>query len=175
MKRKWLLETIFLFVLCITNAAYATTININTENKEVKPGDIVTVKISVNDIDLEGGINVIQGKLKYDKDIFEKVESKDITSINEWSMAYNDENSDSEGKFVILKLASGVKENQDMIEINLKVKEDAVYGKTDIELEELCTTDNENIITMDDSKVDVKVKGKINIIEMFLKWIKNIG
>ncbi|MBQ2937397.1 MAG: hypothetical protein IJE05_00700 [Clostridia bacterium] len=169
MKNKLLAMT-FLCVCCLTGSVYATDVNMDSSNKEVKPGETVTVKLSVKNIDIEEGVNAIQGKLVYDKEIFEKVENDDITSINNWSMTYNDEETDSEGKFIILKLAAGVKEDEDMIEINLKVKDDAKYAKTDIELQELCTVENDSIVGMENSKVNVKVKGKFS----FFNWVKSI-
>ena len=48
-----------------------------TENKELKPGEIVTVKIGIKDISVEEGINVIQGRIRYDNDIFEKVNDEE--------------------------------------------------------------------------------------------------
>lgn len=174
MKKRFLIGISFFCIICLANSVYATEINMDTENKEVKPGETVTVKIGIKDISIEEGINVIQGRVRYDKDIFEKVENQDITSVNNWSISYNDENTDSEGKFVILKLSSSVRENQDILEVNFKVKENAKYAETSIELQELCTVEGDNIIGINDSKVDVKVNGKTNIFTMFLNWIRGI-
>lgn len=174
MKKRLLIGISFLCITCFASSVYATEVSMDTENKEVKPGDTVTVKIAIKDIDIEEGINVIQGRFRYDKEVFEKVNNQDITSVNSWSMSYNDENTNSEGKFVVLKLASSVKENQDILEMNLKVKENAYYTNTSIEIQELCTVDGDNIVNLNDSKVDVKVNGKFSLIRMFFNWIKNI-
>lgn len=169
MKNKLLLIT-FLWVCCLTGCVYATDVNINVSNDNVKSGEMVTVKLSVNNIDIEEGVNAIQGKLKYDKGIFEKIDEGNITAINNWSMTYNNEESDSEGKFIILKLSDSVKQDEDMIEINFKVKDGVEYSKTNIELQDLCTVENDSIVGMESSIASVKVRGKFS----FFNWVKSI-
>ena len=39
----------------------------------------------------QDGINTFGGKLEYDENVFEKITSDDISSQNNWSIAYNDE------------------------------------------------------------------------------------
>ena len=174
MKKRFLIGISFCCMVLLASNAYATEINVDTENKEVKPGEIVTLKISIKDINIEEGINVIQGKLSYDKEIFEKVENQDITTVNNWTMTYNDENTDSEGKFIVLKMSSGEKENQDIVTVDLKVQENANYSKTSIKLQELSTVEGDNIIGIDESKVDIKVEGKISIFKMLFNWFRSI-
>lgn len=174
MKRKIFTMIIFLNMVLSINSVHATDVCINSENEEINAGRTVKVKLDVKNIDIDQGINAIQGTLQYDKDIFEKVETTDFTSINNWVMAYNDENTESEGKFILMKLSSSVKDDEDIIEIQFKVKENIKSTKTDIKLQNLHIADDENVIQLEDSKVSLKVKGKFSIKNMFLGWFDSI-
>lgn len=173
MKNKILIGSL-LFTCILSTTVKATTIKMNADKTELKAGDEITIQVMLEDVDIPGGINVIQGKLEYDKKIFEKVENNDFIGKNNWSMTYNDEDTASEGKWIILNLSKGQEENQELVECKLKVKDNARGKKNTIKLTELETTDNENIINLEDSQIEVKIEKKSFIKSLFKQVVDSI-
>lgn len=172
MKNK-LLVSMYIFILTIiTTNVYATNMEMKLNEEEVKNGDTILITINVKNVTQENGINVIQGKLEYDKDVFEKVENKDFEAKNNWSIVYNAENTNSEGKFILLNLSEGKKEDEELAELKLKVKENAKSTNTSIKLTEVCTVDGENIVKVENSEKEIKIKGKFSFKNIFTN-IKN--
>ena len=65
---------------------------------EIERGNTVTISFSVNDIDVgDLGINVIEGNILYDSEVFEEITSKSIKGLNGWQISYNGEQN---GKFL---------------------------------------------------------------------------
>lgn len=172
MKNK-LLVSMYIFILTIiTTNVYATNMEMKLNQEEVKNGDTILITINVKNVTQENGINVIQGKLEYDKDVFEKVENKDFEAKNNWSIVYNAENTNSEGKFILLNLSEGKKEDEELAELKLKVKENAKSTNTSIKLTEVCTVDGENIVKVENNEKEIKIKGKFSFKNIFTN-IKN--
>ena len=73
MKNK-LLVSMYIFILTIiTTNVYATNMEMKLNQEEVKNGDTILITINVKNVTQENGINIIQGKLEYDKYVFEKL------------------------------------------------------------------------------------------------------
>lgn len=184
MKRKFFVKSLFVGTIlscsCLINtSAYATKIEIGKqeENKTLMPGDTIKIDVKISDIGIEDGINAIQGKLQYDKDVFEKVKNEDFETKNNWSIIYNDEDTEAEGKFVMVNLGEGVKEEQELTSVTLKVKDNTKTKDAKIELVELHTAEDDQIIDIDASETSVKVKSKFNIKSIFegcIDWIRNL-
>ena len=167
MKNK-LLVSMYIFILTIiTTNVYATNMEMKLNQEEVKNGDTILITINVKNVTQENGINIIQGKLEYDKDVFEKVENKDFEVKNNWSIVYNAENTNSEGKFILLNLSEGKKEDEELAELKLKVKENAKSTNTSIKLTEVCTVDGENIVKVENNEKEIKIKGKFSFKNIF--------
>ena len=111
MKKKLLIGIALILIYFLTGRVYATNIEMNIQ-EEVNMGDIIHVNLEIKNISQEEAINVIQGKFEYDKDIFEKVKKEDFKLLDNWSIVYNDQNTDSEGKFVLLNLSEGVEQDK---------------------------------------------------------------
>lgn len=59
---------------------------LNTEKTNIKQGEEVTIQVTANNIKNEReGVNIILTSLKYDRDIFEEIESTDIKVLNNWT------------------------------------------------------------------------------------------
>ena len=86
MKNKLLVSMCIFILTIITTNVYATNMEMKLNEEEVKNGDTILITINVKNVTQENGINVIQGKLEYDKDVFEKVENKDFEAKNNWSI-----------------------------------------------------------------------------------------
>lgn len=172
MKNKLLVSMCIFILTIITTNVYATNMEMKLNEEEVKNGDTILITINVKNVTQENGINVIQGKLEYDKNIFEKIENKDFEAKNNWSIVYNAENTNSEGKFILLNLSEGKKEDEELAELKLKVKENAKSTNTSIKLTEVCTVDGENIVKVENSEKEIKIKGKFSFKNIFTN-IKN--
>lgn len=170
MKKKIFIGMNLILMFIITNKVYATNVEMKFP-EELNMGDTVSVKIEVNEINQVEGINVIQGKLEYDKDIFEKVENEDFKLSNNWSIAYNDENTESEGKFILLNLAEGIKEDQEIGEVELKVKDNIKTTDTIIKLSQMCTAEDDDVIELEDNVSNVKINGKFSMKYFFTSLI----
>lgn len=170
MKKTIFVGLCFSLIMLLNSNCYASKVEVNKDKEELNPGDSITIKINVADID-DDGINVIQGKLQYNQDIFEKVVSSDFNCKNNWSVAYNDEDTEAQGKFILMNLSAGVWEDQEIAEVTLKVKEDVNKEETQIKMSELCTTKNDEIVNMEDSETKVQINGKEKT-NIFVKWFQ---
>ena len=138
MKKKILLTTILLFTLMclVTNVNAASSFKAETKatTNTLKPGEEVTITLSVSDIDMgTDGINVIEGKIKYDRDIFKEIELTDIQTYNGCTTTYNDEESTSNGKFLSVNLSKGINDDNEIISVKFKVKEN-IKEKTNTQI-----------------------------------------
>lgn len=153
-----LLLITMLFSFSYVHAAgfsFLTTASANT----VEPGDTVTINISVADIDAgELGINTIEAVLEYDKNVFETVMPTDFAGLNNWSITYNNESGENEGKFVAVIVQDGVTENQDIGRLTLKVKEGIEDQTTNIVFKGIKTNDGTTEIPTTDKTVSIKIE-----------------
>ena len=89
---------------------------------KLNEGEEITITLELSDIKMgQDGINTFGGKLEYDENVFEKVTSDDISSQNNWSIAYNDEETAKKGTF-LATINTGTSKNQVIGIIKLKVK-----------------------------------------------------
>lgn len=124
----------------------------------VEPGDTITIDLSIADIDAgELGINTIEAVLEYDKDVFEAVTPADFAGLNNWSITYNNESGENEGKFVAVIVQDGVKENQSIGRLTLKVKEGIEAQTTNVIFKGIKTNDGTTEIPTTDKTVSIKI------------------
>ena len=89
---------------------------------KLNEGEEITITLELSEIKMgQDGINTFGGKLEYDENVFEKVTSDDISSQNNWSIAYNDEETAKKGTF-LATINTGTSKNQIIGIIKLKVK-----------------------------------------------------
>lgn len=143
------------------NAANTGTFNLTTtaSKTELKPGEEVTITVGISDINVgENGINTVEGKIEYNKNIFEEVKSSSIQSLNNWSTTYNDESSNLNGKFLSVNLSAGIKENTQLFKITFKVKQ-GIEKTTDtqIDFKNIASNDGTNIINSGTKSIKLKV------------------
>lgn len=140
MKNRIILCTVLLIsVLTITVFASSFTIKISIKSStstSIELGKTLNLVVSFTNIGGDG-IGAIVGKLEYDKNVFEKVSTDDINACSGWnSVAYNDiDGNDMEGSFTTER-ASGdiIKTDNELMEITLKVKDDATIGSTVVKI-----------------------------------------
>lgn len=156
-----LLIVLFFSIGCV----YATGFSfLATANKtEVKPGDTISINLNIADIDAgELGINTIEAVLEYDKNVFEPITSSDFTGANNWSITYNNETGENEGKFVAVIVQTGVTEDQNIGTLNLKVKSGVSKQTTKISFTNIKTNDGSTEISTADQNISVEIKASEN-------------
>lgn len=166
MKKRQLLTLliVLLFIIVCPSIVSAKGIEMNTDKTEIKASDTVTITIKIKDVGIDEGINSIQGRLIYNKDDWEQVDAEDIKSKNNWSMTYNSENTESEGKFILINFGLGETEEQELAQITLKSKTKMIGKNSEIKLSELYTTDGERMIELEDEIVQINIQGNIAIL-----------
>lgn len=125
----------------------------------IKPGETVTISINVSDINMgTNGINTVEGKIEYDKTIFEEVKSSNIQSFSNWTTTYNDESSTLNGKFLSVNLSAGVKENTKIFSVTFKAKQDiAKTTSTQIKFNEITSNDGIDLVSAGSKIVNITV------------------
>ena len=161
MKKRQLITLLIvtLFIVIFPHIAFARQVEINADKTEIKAGDKITISVKIKDVSIEEGMNSMQGQLVYDKDDWEQVTKEDIKSKNNWSITYNDEETESEGKFILINFGSGEVKEQELLEITLKSKKKIIGGNSEIKLTELYTTDGENMIKIEDQAKEINIQG----------------
>ena len=166
MKRKVGITVVLATILTIMCAGYVTAqthtfkANASANVDVLKPGEEVTVTLNVSNIDMgENGINVIEGTLSYDKNVFEEISKSDIKTLENWATTYNDEDTPSNGKFISVNLSEGVQKNTNILSVKFKVKSDVTENtKTQIKFEEVTSNDGVDLVNVGTKVVDLKVE-----------------
>lgn len=149
-----------IMMLIIGTASYsrASSFSFKAEaNKvEVTPGEEVIIEMKVSDIDMgEHGINVVEGNLEYDESFFSRME---YINTNEWEITYNNEEGTRKGKFLIAKMAEGVKEEECVGKIKIKVREDISEGEGQVNIRTIQSNDGEALVDEGERVINVKIK-----------------
>ena len=137
-----------------TRVKATVTVQIGAGDKRtLKEGEEVTITIRASEIsEGEDGINTFGGKLVYDETIFEKVTASSFSGQNNWSIAYNDEETDKKGTF-LATVNTGATKAQVIGTVTLKVKTNLKSTSTKVQFTELSTV-GENTINL--GKIDVE-------------------
>ncbi len=159
--KKIIVANVILFIFLIllgSNVLAATSLNasVTSSLKDVEGGQEIIITLRFNSFqEVKKGINAYQAKLKYDKEVFEQVKEDDIMSLNNWEkLKYNQETEE----IVAIKRA-GTKEEENIVQIKLKVKEDAKPQETEVGINDIVTSEGKYDLFTEDAIV------KINIIK----------
>lgn len=142
-------------IMGILNYSEASSFRLiaKADETEVNPGQEVTISLKISNIDMgEHGINVVEGYLKYEDSFFSAMEMVDK---NDWKVTYNNKN----GKFLTSKIIEGIKEEQEILLIKLKVKGDLKEGETEVKLQEITSNDGVNLVSDGNKSIKIKIKG----------------
>ena len=142
-------------IMGILNYSEASSFRLiaRADETEVIPCQEVTISLNLSDIDMgEHGINVVEGYLKYEDSFFSAMEMVDK---NDWKVTYNNKN----GKFLTSKIIEGIKEEQEILLIKLKVRDDLKEGETEVKLQEITSNDGVNLVSDGNKSIKIKIKG----------------
>ena len=133
--------------------------SVTANTTELKPEEEVTITVGLSDIDMgTNGINTLEGTIQYDKDIFEKIKSSSIQSLNNWATTYNDESSTINGKFLAVNLSTGIKENTQVFKITLKVKKEIKKTtSTQIDFKDITSNNGTDLINVGTKSVKLTI------------------
>lgn len=128
--------------------------NAIAEKEEVKVGSVVKVDMEVSNIEVKDGINVIEADLQYDETIFESVT---FQNSDEWASIYHSEEGQKKGKFLFTKAVEGVKQEEKIGEIQLKLKDNLKEMETEIKINKITSNDGTQLIDEGNRTVKIKI------------------
>lgn len=140
---------ILIFVTSVPALAVTNyEVKVKADKAQANNGETVKVTISLEDISIATGLGTFVGKLTYDETVFEKVEQADVAGFAGWgTVLYN-----PDGGYLAVERASGegVKENNDVMVITLKVKQNAPAKDGSVTISEIsCSTGEEDLVAAD--------------------------
>ena len=177
MKSK-ILEVIFSMILIsFTGIISASSFDVSVNPKEItaKPGENINVKVSLKDIDMSGnGINILEGNINFDKEMIENV---DVEGENNWKIEYNnDTNSDLNGKFLMIKDVNGIKDDEEILNLKIKIKDNIKKANTKILLKDLTSNDENNLINIGSREININFEGikMVNTGDSLIFWASGV-
>ncbi len=160
MKKLRLITALSIIMVSLTGIVSASSFDVGVNPTEVtaKQGESIEVKVDLKDIDMkEKGINTLEGYINFDEDVIENVE---VETKNDWQIEYNkDSNSDLYGKFLMVKDIEGIKENEEVLTLKIKVKDKVKKESTKVILRELTSNDGENLVNIGNKEININFEG----------------
>lgn len=160
MKKLGLIMILSIIMVSLTGIVSASSFDVGVNPIEVtaKQGESIEVKVDLKDIDMkEKGINTLEGYINFDEDVIENVE---VETKNDWQIEYNkDSNSDLYGKFLMVKDIEGIKENEEVLTLKIKVKDKVKKGSTKVVLKDLTSNDGENLVNIGNKEININFEG----------------
>lgn len=160
MKKLRLITALSIIMVSLTQIVSASSFDLVVNPTEIttKQGESIEVKVDLKDIDMkEKGINTLEGYINFDEDVIENVE---VETKNDWQIEYNkDSNSDLYGKFLMVKDIEGIKENEEVLTLKIKVKDKVKKESTKVILKDLTSNNGENLVNIGDKEININFEG----------------
>ncbi len=151
-KIKYLLVVLLTAILLPISVFAKESVELKIDKTDLKVDDEVKVTASVpNKMDAYA----IMATLKYDKNVFQVVNDSDFTIKNDESIKYSKETN----KFGIINKTGKISLNDGdtLFTVNLKVKDDANVGNTNIALTNITYTDGNQVQNLDTTSLKVLI------------------
>lgn len=177
MKSKILAVIFSMILISFTGIISASSFDVSVNPKEItaKPGETINVKVSLKDIDMSGnGINILEGNINFDKEMIENV---DVEGENNWKIEYNnDTNSDLNGKFLMIKDVNGMKDDEEILNLKIKIKDNIKKANTKILLKDLTSNDGNNLINIGSREININFEGikMVNTGDSLIFWASGV-
>lgn len=155
---------IMITILFTANTVFAASVQteITTTKQEVQAEkeEVVTLNLKLNNFQkIEDGLYAYKGQIQYNKDVFYELDTKNFKVKNNWtSLQYNKENNE----FVVIK-KSGVTDPEEFLQIDLKVKNNAKAGNSNIVIKNQTTSEGKEDIEINNLDINIKVIQEENI------------
>lgn len=160
MKKLKLIIALSIIMVSLTGIVSASSFDVGVNPTEVtaKQGESIEVKVDLKDIDMkEKGINTLEGYITFDEDVIENVE---LETKNDWQIEYNkDSNSDLYGKFLMVKDIEGIKENEEVLTLKIKIKDKIKKESTKVVLKDLTSNDGDNLVNIGNKEININFEG----------------
>ena len=149
---------IMITILFTANTVFAASVQteITTTKQEVQAEkeEVVTLNLKLNNFQkIEDGLYAYKGQIQYNKDVFYELDTKNFKVKNNWtSLQYNKENNE----FVVIK-KSGVTDPEEFLQIDLKVKNNAKAGNSNIVIKNQTTSEGKEDIEINNLDINIKV------------------
>ena len=177
MKSKILAVIFSMILISFTGIISASSFDVSVNPKEItaKPGENINVKVSLKDIDMSGnGINILEGNINFDKEMIENV---DVEGENNWKIEYNnDTNSNLNGKFLMIKDVNGIKDDEEILNLKIKIKDNIKKANTKILLKDLTSNDGNNLINIGSREININFEGikMVNTGDSLIFWASGV-
>ena len=177
MKSKILAVIFSMILISFTGIISASSFDVSVNPKEIiaKPGETINVKVSLKDIDMSrNGINILEGNINFDKEMIENV---DVEGENNWKIEYNnDTNSDLNGKFLMIKDVNGIKDDEEILNLKIKIKDNIKKANTKILLKDLTSNDGNNLINIGSREININFEGikMVNTGDSLIFWASGV-
>ena len=150
--KKLFISIIVLLFIMLSYTCYASTFEFTPQSNKtgVNPGDEVFISMKISDITATDGINVVETTLNYDKSIIDSIEFIDK---NEWKSTYNSNQGELYGKLLYTKMVTGVKDDEEIGVLKVKIKENLDQFKTDITFSQVTSNDGFELMNVGDKVV----------------------
>ena len=147
--------------LMFSNKIQATdkTLNssIEVEKTEIKQGEETSIILK---IDSDEQINAFKAKINYDSNIWEELDENSFETKKGWeSLKYNKENNE----FIVINKQEET--NKEILKINLKAKNSANVGKTEITIDEITASDSKTEFENEKLSKEISIKENESLIE----------
>ena len=147
--------------LMFNNKIQATdkTLNssIEVEKTEIKQGEETSITLK---IDSDEQINAFQAKINYDSDIWEELDENSFETKESWeSLKFNKENNE----FIVINKQEET--NKEILKINLKAKNSASVGKTEITIDGITASDGKTEFENEKLSKEISIKVNESLIE----------
>ena len=147
--------------LMFSNKIQATdkTLNssIEVEKTEIKQGEETFIILK---IDSDEQINAFKAKINYDSNIWEELDENSFETKKGWeSLKYNKENNE----FIVINKQDET--NKEILKINLKAKNSANVGKTEITIDEITASDSKTEFGNEKLSKEISIKVNESLIE----------
>ena len=120
------------------------------------------------------GINILEGNINFDKEMIENV---DVEGENNWKIEYNnDTNSDLNGKFLMIKDVNGIKDDEEILNLKIKIKDNIKKANTKILLKDLTSNDGNNLINIGSREININFEGikMVNTGDSLIFWASGV-
>ena len=153
--KKYIILIIMAIIIGIGSNVFAFEMIPDLVNQDLESRKI-TILLNISDLsEYEGGVNVASGKLIYDNNIFEKIS---FNGTNGWTGVYNDDqSSEGFGKFMLITTNGNASKEQEIAQINLKVKDDIKNVRTKIKWISLETSYKSETIKAEDKELSIDI------------------
>ena len=144
-----ILTTFLILILGATTVFAADKMELNVSKSELNAGDEVSIQVN---FDTEESAYAYTAKLNYDENVFERLETDDFEEQDKWSdITFSNLNN----KFALIN-KTGEPTNS-IVNIKLKVKEDAKNGNTTITVNSASSSNGEESKNLGTASKEIKI------------------